>query len=176
MQYIGSKRYAPAAEAESWLLQQILSASLGSKETSEEALALRIGYSVREMRRRSVRLFGEPPYSFVGRLRLERAAGSLAIGNETIAQIATESGFSSAEALAKCFHMQFGCSPTDFRIFNQNTLCSMPGYVLTSGIPRRWVANVKIRVLPKATTTFIYDGPVLLGRFFSSGRIDWTLP
>jgi hypothetical protein len=40
----------------------------------------------------------------------------------------------------------------------------------------KWERNVKVQTGPEARVTFIYDGAVFLGRRFSDGRIDWTLP
>jgi AraC-like DNA-binding protein len=156
---------------------RLFEALLGTSfKTSGQALAgaaSDIGYSAVHLRRLCNQEFGQPLGSFWNRMRLERAAGRLAIENSSVADIAVDAGYGSSQAFAKAFMAYFGCTPSAFRSLNSSE-CRFPGYLLSLERHPRWQRNVKVRTGPAVTITFIYDGPVFLGRRFSNGRIDWT--
>lgn len=59
---------------------------------------------------------GESPAAFIRRIRIERAANLLLLKpGSTIEAIATESGFGSAELLARHFRQRFQLSPREWR-------------------------------------------------------------
>ncbi|HPN29998.1 MAG TPA: GyrI-like domain-containing protein [bacterium] len=58
---------------------------------------------------------GESLYSFIRRVRLERAANMLVFKNDSITGIAFNCGFSSSSVFAYAFREHFGCSAGDYR-------------------------------------------------------------
>jgi len=55
------------------------------------------------------------PFHFLNYHRLERAAGLLRSGDQSITDLAQECGYSSSQYFATLFHRRFGCSPTQYR-------------------------------------------------------------
>ena len=55
------------------------------------------------------------PFHFLNHHRLERAAGLLRSGDQSITDLAQECGYSSSQYFATLFHRRFGCSPTQYR-------------------------------------------------------------
>jgi AraC-like DNA-binding protein len=92
-----------------------------------------------------------------------------------VADIAQEAGYKSSQAFDKAFRLHFGCTPSMIRLLNSGD-CHLPGYLLSLDRHPQWETNVKVQTAAGATVTFIYDGPIFLGRRLSNGRIDWTLP
>jgi AraC-like DNA-binding protein len=139
---------------------------------NDEGVALRIGYSPAQARRFCMELLGETACSFATRLRLERAAGRLAAERTTTAEVVPESGFQTREAFVRAFASQFGCAPAEFSRLNRGEAMRLPGYVLaTDGTWNRSVRVISRRGLP---VTFMFDGPVLLGRVLPYDVIDWN--
>src|SRR5471030_1643771 len=60
---------------------------------SEEALANRVGYSLVHVRRIFQAAMGEPLVTFIRRLRLERAAGRLSLGEQRIGTVAGDAQY-----------------------------------------------------------------------------------
>jgi AraC family transcriptional regulator len=59
--------------------------------------------------------FGESPYAYVVRRRLERACHLMMTGSDTLAEIALRVGFSDQSHLCKRFRQAFGQSPSRWR-------------------------------------------------------------
>lgn len=79
-----------------------------------EALAARAGQSVRSFHRRFTAATGRTPAAFVEARRLEHARALLAAG-APLKRVAGESGFGSAERLARAFNRVFGVAPSTWR-------------------------------------------------------------
>ena len=60
-------------------------------------------------------MVGESVMQHVRRLRLERAAGRLKLGDSSISTLAKEAGYDATESFSRAFHRMFGCSPSAFR-------------------------------------------------------------
>jgi AraC-like DNA-binding protein len=157
------------------LLEEIVSRDFKISGRASAAIGASVGYSAVQIRRFCLQELGEPLGSFCNRLRLERAAGRLIVETLPVADIAQEAGYKSSQAFDKAFRLHFGCTPSLFRLLNGDD-CHLPGYLLSLDRHPKWEKNVKVQTGPQATVTFIYDGPIFLGRRFSNGRIDWTLP
>jgi AraC family transcriptional regulator len=80
-------------------------------------------------------LVGEPVQEHVRRLRLERAANRLKLGNQSVTSVALDAGYDSHEAFTRAFHTMFGNSPSQFRAAHQAAPDSPSGVHLddTSG-------------------------------------------
>ena len=174
-------QYVSSLRARKLVLQErpILSAILGLVFTSnvstfsESSVAAALGYSERQFRRIWWEIAGESLGSFVRRIRLERSAGMLSGSGASVANIARASGFSSVQAFDKAFVVYFGCAPTEFRNLNHGKECLMPGFLLALDQQIDLPSLVKIRTGLDGTTTFIFDGPILLAKVLPDGSIDW---
>jgi transcriptional regulator GlxA family with amidase domain len=58
---------------------------------------------------------GEPPISYLTRLRLSRAAGSLSTTSKNVRQVAREVGYDNEASFSKAFRRAFGRPPGQFR-------------------------------------------------------------
>src|SRR5262245_30898078 len=85
------------------------------RDWSLEDAAKVAGYEVHHFAHAFSAVVGEPPASYVRRLRLDRAAAALVTEDPSVLDLALRSGYASAEAFARAFRRAYGCSPTDFR-------------------------------------------------------------
>lgn len=60
-------------------------------------------------------MIGESVKEHIRRLRLERAANRLKLGDASVIQIAIEAGYESHEAFTRAFRSNFGAAPTEYR-------------------------------------------------------------
>ncbi|NJM35753.1 MAG: helix-turn-helix transcriptional regulator [Rhodomicrobium sp.] len=59
--------------------------------------------------------FGETPHQMLRRVRLDRGAALLALGNVSVAEAAVCVGYSDFSAFARAFRRRFGVPPSAFR-------------------------------------------------------------
>jgi AraC family transcriptional regulator len=107
-----------------------------------EELARRVHLSRSHFDRLFAAALGETPAAFRRRLLLERAAWSLAKGDDSVTAVAFDAGYGSLEAFARAFARSFGTSPRayraagrrDFRIPSSSTIhFHPPGGLLLLG-------------------------------------------
>ncbi len=67
-------------------------------------------------------MVGESVKEHVRRLRLERAAGQLKLGPQSVLSIALDAGYESHEAFTRSFRSVFGVSPSQFRASRRRPL------------------------------------------------------
>lgn len=163
------RHLAASAELGTRLVDRLLAISTSCSSLDEREFAREFGYSQPHLRRLCRESIGESAHSFVLRIRLERAAMRLAAGH-SVASSALEAFFESREAFARSFAAHFGCAPSEFQRLNRNRPLHFPAEVASPGESQ---GSVKVRIADSTYTTFLYDGPILLGRTFSDGRIDW---
>ncbi|MDR2679458.1 MAG: AraC family transcriptional regulator [Tannerella sp.] len=60
-------------------------------------------------------ILGECPGRYIQRLRLEKAASKLTTTNQTLTEIAEQTGYQSPQALSKAFRKYYGIAPSEFR-------------------------------------------------------------
>ena len=120
------RRYAeglPESEA-GWLAgasDQIVGRSLAlmhrepGRAWSVETLAEAAGTSRSVMGERFQRFLGEPPLTYLARVRMQRAARLLEATRKPVAQIAAEVGYESEAAFNRAFKRQFDLPPARFR-------------------------------------------------------------
>jgi AraC-like DNA-binding protein len=78
-------------------------------------LARKVGLSRTAFAARFRDLVGEPPMSYLARVRLGYAAGYLSATDKTVEQIARMVGYSSEASLSKAFRRAFGRAPGEYR-------------------------------------------------------------
>ncbi len=78
-------------------------------------LARKVGLSRTAFAARFRELVGEPPMSYLARVRLGYAAGYLSATDKTVQQIAHMVGYSSEASLSKAFRRAFGRAPGEYR-------------------------------------------------------------
>jgi AraC-like DNA-binding protein len=78
-------------------------------------LARKVGLSRTALAVRFRDLVGEPPMSYLARVRLGQAAGYLSTTDKTVGQIARLVGYESEASLSKAFRRAFGRAPGEYR-------------------------------------------------------------
>ncbi len=92
-----------------------IDARIGSSLTLEELAAV-AGFSEFHFHRIFAAMTGETLFSFITRLRVERAATLLCTRpDRNVTGIAMECGFSSHAVFCRQFKRRFGCAPSEFR-------------------------------------------------------------
>ena len=92
------------------------------KSHSEDAelkisdLALISQMSEKNFRRIFVSLYGQTPYAFLQKYRVEKAEILLMNTNKSVSEIALSCGFSDVYSFSHCFKRHFGVSPQGYRI------------------------------------------------------------
>ena len=86
---------------------------------SIDTLAESLGVSTSYLRREFSRAYGKSPIAFLKDLRIKNAKLLLHSGYMSIAEIAEQSGFSSASYFIQVFHKTVGCSPARYRTENR---------------------------------------------------------
>jgi len=82
---------------------------------SSREIADKTTFSVAQTHRLFKKAYGESPGAFRRRLVLERAAELLKTTDKSVWQVATESGFSSAEAFARAFRRAYRSTPREMQ-------------------------------------------------------------
>ena len=95
-----------------------------SEELNLEIMAKQAFFSPFHFHRIFSAMVGEPPGSFVNRLRVERAAWMLRHHTSlSVTHIALDCGFSSSAAFSRAFKSAFGISPTQWRRGQDRKIC-----------------------------------------------------
>ena len=106
---------AQAAERKSLQELQVWIAENLAKDLSVEVLADRVAMSGRNFARVFASELGNTPARYVEQVRVEAARTLLASTEESVDQIASRCGFSSAEVLRRCFARHFKVAPSQYR-------------------------------------------------------------
>ncbi|MEK7728409.1 MAG: helix-turn-helix transcriptional regulator, partial [candidate division KSB1 bacterium] len=73
-----------------------------------------LGMSRTQLHRKLTALTNQPAARFIRSLRLPHAKKLLRENGSLVNQVAFWVGFNSHAYFSKCFHEEFGCSPTEF--------------------------------------------------------------
>ncbi|MBC8770512.1 tetratricopeptide repeat protein [Arenibacter sp. BSSL-BM3] len=87
--------------------------NMGDEEFSVEQLAYAIGMSRSQLHRKLKALLDQSPNQLIRTFRLQRAHDLLKQNAATSSEIAYQVGFSSPSYFTKCFHEQYGCTPSE---------------------------------------------------------------
>lgn len=106
---------AQAAERKSFQDLQVWIAENLSKNLSVEVLAGRAAMSARNFARVFASELGSTPARYVEKVRVEAARTQLASTDDSVEQIASRCGFSSAELMRRSFLRHFKVAPSEYR-------------------------------------------------------------
>ncbi len=171
LQYIPAHVTHGASDLRRLLPVALLELGRTNRVVNDSEVASLVGYSSAQIRRLCLFAVGETAHSFTARLRLERAAGQLAVEQRHIAGVVSEAGFLAREAFSRAFAAHFGCAPAEFRMLNCGSSMPLPGYQM--GFGDEWARAVRVKFRATLSVTFMFDGPVFLGRVVPGGLLDW---
>lgn len=86
---------------------------MGDEHFGVEQLSSEIGMSRSQLHRKLKALIDQSPTQFIRSFRLQRAHDLLKQNAATASEIAYRVGFGSPSYFTKCFHEQYGCTPSD---------------------------------------------------------------
>lgn len=92
----------------------IIDSNLANEFLNVDFLADEMNMSRATFYRKMETLFGESPSQYIKKFRLKKAVAFLKLEKYTISEIAFKTGFKTANYFSKCFHKEFGKSPTEF--------------------------------------------------------------
>lgn len=92
---------------------QSIDDNLSDESFSVEMLCQEIGISERQLQRKLKAITNKSPVKLISSVRLHRAKELLMTSDETVAEIAFQTGFSSPSYFSKCFKRAFGHSPSE---------------------------------------------------------------
>ncbi|NOH60654.1 AraC family transcriptional regulator [Vibrio sp. RE88] len=109
--------------------------------------------------------YGEGVYAMRKRLLLERAARSLAYGNESVTEIAFACGYENQASFNKAMRKQFSCTPSDIRY--QKTVPALKEYQLTNfeGI------KMNVKVVDRKPVEVLYSRGS--GKYSDAATMAW---
>lgn len=99
----------PLRELPIWIIENL------AQPLGVDALASKLGMSVRNFSRTFAREFGSTPAKFVTKVRVETAKRLLVDSEKTLDQIAAECGFGSLDSMQRAFRQETGKVPSAFR-------------------------------------------------------------
>ena len=150
------------------------------------ALASRVGVSPFHFHRMFSAMVGEPPASYVRRLRLERAALQLKYSRRPVTDIAFQAGYQTHEAFTRAFKSTFGVPPRQFRARECRVAPAIDIELRIARIPARNIAYIRHvgpydeigaafeKVLEWARPRGLDAGATLLGVYWDDCRVAIT--
>jgi signal transduction histidine kinase/ligand-binding sensor domain-containing protein/DNA-binding response OmpR family regulator len=95
-------------------VMQVMEANMADANFGVEDLGREIGMSRMQLYRKLQALTDLSPSDFMKKMRLQRAAQLLLQGSGNVSEISYQVGFSSHAYFSKCFHDQYGKTPSEF--------------------------------------------------------------
>ena len=94
---------------------QYLNKHYNSSELKINRLAYEVNMSEKNFRRIFYDIYGETPYAFLQKLRINKAGILLLNTSKSISDIALQCGFCDVYSFSHCFKKHIGASPTEYR-------------------------------------------------------------
>lgn len=101
--------------------QEVVDENISNAEFTAEEFAQQLLLSRSQLHRKLKQLTGKSTTDYIRCTRLKKAAELLQNENCSIAQVAYQVGFNNLSYFAKCFRIEFGCTPSIFQNNNFNT-------------------------------------------------------
>jgi AraC-like DNA-binding protein len=95
-------------------LFELFDKNLNAPDFKSKSLYLDLGWSKSQLYRKLNSLTGLAPNQLIQEVRLRQSLQRIKRGNQTIAEVAFNSGFNSPTYFTKVFHKRFGISPSSF--------------------------------------------------------------
>ena len=95
-------------------LIKIIENSMDDNLLSVEYLASEVGMSRANLYRKLQAIINDTPVNFIKTIRLKRAAQLLKKSDMYISEVAYMTGFNNQKYFGKCFHKEYGMSPTEY--------------------------------------------------------------
>jgi ligand-binding sensor domain-containing protein/signal transduction histidine kinase/DNA-binding response OmpR family regulator len=92
----------------------VIDSNMGNIEFSQEDFASLLNMSKSSLYRKIKGLFDISPNDFIRINRVKKAAHLFEDGNDRVTEVCYIVGFNSPSYFSKCFHRQFGMTPTDY--------------------------------------------------------------
>lgn len=92
----------------------VINSNMGNVEFSQEDFASLLNMSKSSLYRKIKGLFDVSPNDFIRINRVKKAAHLFEEGNDRVTEVCYIVGFNSPSYFSKCFHRQFGMTPTDY--------------------------------------------------------------
>ena len=101
-------------------LVTIIENSMDNNLLSVEYLASEVGMSRANLYRKLQLILNDTPVNFIKKIRLKRAEQLLKKNDLYLSEIAYMTGFNNQKYFGKCFHKEYGMSPTEYIKKNTN--------------------------------------------------------
>lgn len=95
-------------------ITSIIEDRIDDPELSVNALSEISGYGTKQLYRKTKQLTGKTPVEYIRTIRLKKASMLLVKKSFTISEIMYMVGFSNSSYFSKCFHQEFGMTPSQF--------------------------------------------------------------
>lgn len=95
-------------------IYDVINSNIGNVEFSQDDFASQLNMSKSSLYRKIKGLFDVSPNYFIRINRVKKAARLFEEGNDRITEVCYIVGFNSPSYFSKCFHRQFGKTPTDY--------------------------------------------------------------
>lgn len=95
-------------------IYDVINSNIGNVEFSQDDFASQLNMSKSSLYRKIKGLFDVSPNDFIRINRVKKAARLFEEGNDRITEVCYIVGFNSPSYFSKCFHRQFGKTPTDY--------------------------------------------------------------
>lgn len=97
-------------------IREEIEKNLSDENFSVEQLSQNLFMSYSQLHRKLTAVIGSTPNQFIKMLRIEKASILLKTTDDTIANIASQCGFSDAGYFGKVFRQEYGMTPHDWRM------------------------------------------------------------
>ncbi len=101
-------------------LLEIVESNIGNEKFGVEQLSNELAMSRSQLHRKLTALLDQSANQFIRTYRLQRAHALLKKNSATASEIAYQVGFSSPSYFTKCFHEEFGYTPTEIHTHTSN--------------------------------------------------------
>ena len=93
---------------------EVIENNITDSEFDVEKFQSEMTMSRMQLHRKLIATTGQTPNRFIRYLRLNKAAALLAAKSGNVTEIAFEVGFNNLSYFAKCFHQEFGVTPSEY--------------------------------------------------------------
>lgn len=93
---------------------ELVEKNIGTRGYNVEQLSRDLCMERTGLYKRMTELMDKTPSLFIRSIRLQKAASLLMKGDQSVAEVAEQTGFSSSSHMSRCFQAEWGCTPMEF--------------------------------------------------------------